>query len=103
MGVKNFKQAKGYKLAFEQAMDIFEITKNFPKEETYSLTGQIRHEAFVPIWLKHTGKKFIPPTLSRRYQIVIQKILKQVCGLIFLFPVNTFLMKCINNGSLEMK
>ena len=31
-----------YKKAFELAMDIFEIPKRFPKEETYSLTDQIR-------------------------------------------------------------
>jgi len=31
-----------YKKAFEAAMDIFELSKNFPKEETYSLTDQIR-------------------------------------------------------------
>ena len=42
MGVVDFKQTKVYKLAFEQAMEIFSITKGFPKEETYSLTDQIR-------------------------------------------------------------
>jgi four helix bundle protein len=31
-----------YKKAFELAMEIFEISKSFPKEETYSLTDQIR-------------------------------------------------------------
>ncbi len=31
-----------YKLAFDVAMRIFEISKRFPKEETYSLTDQIR-------------------------------------------------------------
>jgi four helix bundle protein len=45
MGVINFKQTKVYKLAFEQAMDIFNITKKFPKEETYSLIDQIRRSS----------------------------------------------------------
>jgi len=31
-----------YRLAFEAAMEIFEISRNFPKEETYSLTDQVR-------------------------------------------------------------
>ncbi|NEU09105.1 four helix bundle protein [Flavihumibacter sp. R14] len=31
-----------YKKAFALAMGIFELTKSFPKEETYSLTDQIR-------------------------------------------------------------
>ena len=42
MAVKNFREARVYKLAFEMAMEIFEISKTFPKEETYSLTDQIR-------------------------------------------------------------
>jgi four helix bundle protein len=45
MSVKSVKDIKVYKLAFEQAMEIYEISKKFPKEETYSLTGQIRRSS----------------------------------------------------------
>lgn len=34
-----------YKLAFQAAMEIFEISKKFPKEEQYSLTDQIRRSS----------------------------------------------------------
>jgi four helix bundle protein len=34
-----------YKKAFDAAMQIFEISKGFPKEETYSLTDQIRRSS----------------------------------------------------------
>jgi four helix bundle protein len=34
-----------YKRAFEAAMRIFELSKRFPKEETYSLTDQIRRSS----------------------------------------------------------
>ena len=34
-----------YKKAFDLAMRIFEISKTFPKEETYSLTDQIRRSS----------------------------------------------------------
>ena len=34
-----------YKIAFESAMRIYEISKRFPKEETYSLTDQIRRSS----------------------------------------------------------
>ncbi|MCX6318523.1 MAG: four helix bundle protein [Bacteroidetes bacterium] len=34
-----------YKKAFELAMEVFEITKSFPKEEKYSLTDQIRRSS----------------------------------------------------------
>ena len=34
-----------YQRAFELAMRIFELSKTFPKEETYSLTDQIRRSS----------------------------------------------------------
>lgn len=40
-----FFELKVYKLAYEAAMEIFVLTKKFPKEETYSLTDQIRRSS----------------------------------------------------------
>lgn len=40
--IMDFKQLIAYKKSFSLAMEIFKISKNFPKEETYSLTDQIR-------------------------------------------------------------
>ena len=37
-----YKSLKAYQKAFELAMQVFEITKTFPKEERYALTDQIR-------------------------------------------------------------
>ncbi|MBI3502665.1 MAG: four helix bundle protein [Bacteroidetes bacterium] len=34
-----------YQMAYRLAMEIFEITKTFPKEEKYSLTDQIRRSS----------------------------------------------------------
>jgi four helix bundle protein len=34
-----------YRKAFTTAMQIFELTKTFPKEETYSLTDQVRRSS----------------------------------------------------------
>ncbi|MCK4715872.1 MAG: four helix bundle protein [Candidatus Marinimicrobia bacterium] len=42
MYIKSVKDLDVYKLAYEQAMDIFFLSKKFPKEEKYSLTDQIR-------------------------------------------------------------
>ena len=39
--VKNYRDLKVYKLAFESAMKIFELSKKWSKEEKYSLTDQI--------------------------------------------------------------
>lgn len=45
MGAKNIRETKVYKLAFDLAMKIFVVSKSFPKEETYSLTDQIRRSS----------------------------------------------------------
>ena len=41
----DFKQLLAFRKAFSLAMEIFEITKSFPKEEKYSLTDQIRRSS----------------------------------------------------------
>ena len=41
----DFKDLTVYKKAFKLAMEIFEISKTFPKEEIYSLTDQIRRSS----------------------------------------------------------
>src|SRR4030042_1796450 len=47
-----------YKLAFDCAMEIFKLTKRFPKEEMYSLTDQIRRSSrSVCVNLSETWRK----------------------------------------------
>ena len=41
----DFKELIVYQKAFKLVMDIFEISKSFPKEEQYSLTDQIRRSS----------------------------------------------------------
>jgi four helix bundle protein len=41
----NFKDLLAYQKAFQLAMEIFEITKEFPAEEKYALTDQIRRSS----------------------------------------------------------
>lgn len=43
--IKSHIELEVYKLAFEAAMEIFETTKAFPREERYSLTDQIRRSS----------------------------------------------------------
>jgi len=40
-----FKELLAYKLAYELAMTIFKISEQFPKEERYALTDQIRRSS----------------------------------------------------------
>ena len=43
--IKTHKDLEVYQLSFDAAMEIFNLSKNFPKEETYSLTDQIRRSS----------------------------------------------------------
>ncbi len=43
--INSFRDLIVYKKAYKLAMDIFEVSKVFPKEEKYSLTDQIRRSS----------------------------------------------------------
>ncbi|MDE3087884.1 MAG: four helix bundle protein [Chloroflexota bacterium] len=43
--IKTHRDLQVYQMAFDSAMKIFEASKRFPKEETYSLTDQIRRSS----------------------------------------------------------
>ena len=43
--IKTINDLNVYKSAYKLAMEIFELAKVFPKEETYSLTDQIRRSS----------------------------------------------------------
>ncbi len=43
--IKTHRDLKVFQLSFEAGMEIFNISKTFPKEETYSLTDQIRRSS----------------------------------------------------------
>jgi four helix bundle protein len=40
-----YKSLKVYQMAFNLAVKIHDLTKNFPKEEKYSLTDQVRRSS----------------------------------------------------------
>ena len=43
--IKSHSDLRVYKLSFETGMEIYKLTKNFPKDEIYSLTDQIRRSS----------------------------------------------------------
>ena len=60
----DFRSLLAYSKSFELAMDIFNISKLFPKEEKYSLTDQIRRSSrSVSANLAEGYKKRIYPAL----------------------------------------
>jgi four helix bundle protein len=45
MKIQKHTELTVYKQAFDVAMEIFEASKTFPKEEMYSLTDQMRRSS----------------------------------------------------------
>ena len=43
--IRTHRDLKVFQLSFESGMEIFELSKSFPKEEKYSLTDQIRRSS----------------------------------------------------------
>ena len=43
--IRSHEELDVYRMAFEAAMRIFEVSKGFPREEVYSLTDQIRRSS----------------------------------------------------------
>lgn len=43
--IRTHKDLKVYALSFEAGMEVYGITKSFPKEEMFSLTDQIRRSS----------------------------------------------------------
>jgi four helix bundle protein len=43
--IRSVRDLVVYKKAFDAAMEIFEVSKSFPREELYSMTDQIRRSS----------------------------------------------------------
>ena len=70
---RSFRDLVVYRKAKEVSRTIFELSKTFPKEETYSLTDQIRRAVqsigaqIAEAWAKRRYEKhFVSKTLGRR-------------------------------------
>ncbi len=70
MKIREHTDLEVYRKAFDAAMLIFELSKKFPKEETYSLTDQIRRSSrsvcanFAEAWRKRRYKAAFIAKLS---------------------------------------
>lgn len=95
----SYRETTIYKKSFEQAMNIFHMSKKFPKEETYSLTDQIRRSSrSVCInYAEGHRKEGIQPILFQNYLIVIWKIQKLAHGLILHMHVSILKNRNLKN------
>lgn len=72
--IKSVKDLKVYQLAYKLAMEVFELTRKFPKEEKFSLTDQvIRSSRSVAINIREGFAK-------RRYENVFHRHLTDSQG-----------------------
>ena len=60
--VSSFRELEVYKLARKTSTEIFELSKEFPKEETYSLIDQIRRSS------RSVGAQIAEAWGKRRYE-----------------------------------
>jgi four helix bundle protein len=64
LNYRGYKDLRVFQLSYKLAMDIFEITKRFPKEEKFSLTDQIRRSSrSVPANISEAWKKRLYPKM----------------------------------------
>src|SRR3989338_4435374 len=72
--IKNFKDLEVYSLSYDAAMSIFELSRQFPKEETYSLTSQlVRSSRSIPANISEGWSK-------RRYENIFKRHLLDAIG-----------------------
>lgn len=68
MVIEHYRDLRVYQIAFEAAMQIFELSKGWPKEEQYSLTDQIRRSSrsvcgnIAEAWRK---RRYVPHFISK--------------------------------------
>jgi len=62
MHVNRFKELEVYQLARKLSLSIFQYTKQFPKDEMYSLTDQIRRSS------RSVGAQIAEAWAKRRYE-----------------------------------
>ena len=60
--IRTFRDLEVYKSAFKFQQQVFELSKNWPKEETYALTGQIRRST------RAVGANIAEAWAKRRYE-----------------------------------
>lgn len=72
--IRNYKDLEVYKLSYSLTMEIFWLSKKFPKEENYSLVSQVRNSS-----------RSIPANIGegwakRRYENVFKRHLLDAIG-----------------------
>ena len=102
--VNSFKELIVYQKAYKLAMEIFMISKDFPKEEKYSLTDQIRRSSrsvtsnLAEAWAKKRyPKSFVSKltdSLGEEYETEVWLDYSRDCGYMNLETHRRILSEC---------
>ena len=74
MSIKSYKDLKVYSLSYSLAMEVFYISANFPKEEMYSLSSQIRNSS------RSVSSNIAEGWAKRRYKNIFKRHLVDAIG-----------------------
>ena len=72
--IKTYQDLSVYQLSYRLAMELFEVTKTFPKEEVYSMTDQIRRAS------RSIAANIVEGWAKRKYENVFIKHLIDANG-----------------------
>jgi len=72
--IQSYKDLRVFQLVYQLAMEVFWLTKQFPKEETYSLTDQIRRSS------RSICSNIVEGWAKRRYENLFKKHLIDSIG-----------------------
>ncbi len=72
--IRSLEDLRVYQLSYALAMEVFEVTKHFPREELYSITDQIRRSS------RSVTANIVEGWAKRRYENVFERYLIDSLG-----------------------
>ena len=95
--IKSFFDLDVFKISYAFAMDIFTITRNFPKEEKYSLTDQlVRSSRSVSANIAEGwGRRVYENDFKKHLVYAMGSVEETKDGCTLQKIVNTYLLKCL--------
>lgn len=72
--IRSYKDLKVFQLSYSSAIDVFNLTKRFPREELYSLTDQIRRAS------RSVAANIVEGWAKREYENIFKRQLVDASG-----------------------
>ena len=105
--MKDFKKQKVWQKSHQLTLDIYKVTENFPKEELYGLTSQIRRScASIPANISEGCGRETDADFSRFLQIAMGSATELEYHLMLSFDLGYLHdhdYEHLSNGTLEVK